>query len=201
LGNSKNIDDVIDRVNPTPNPYFSINDISSNYIFGRVYEDYCVDMDKTLQTIENPSIHNNTSDESVEYNEDEKCFYWTIDISEKFKDVYTDRDFKTLRLLVYNKSTFGKNPYFMFDISMIENVELEAEYNDYDDSHEVVFDNNIFVTGTYNNKNVNSIESNRIHNISSITAKLENVNGTRRLIFKFNVEDDSIVDTTFIEPG
>jgi hypothetical protein len=48
LGNSRNIDDIIKRVNPTPDPYFTIEDIKNNHVFGRVYEEYNVDMDKTF---------------------------------------------------------------------------------------------------------------------------------------------------------
>ena len=59
LGQSKNIDDLIEMVNPTPNPYFTMEEISTNHVFGRVYEDYVSDYDKTAKIIGNPPIHNN----------------------------------------------------------------------------------------------------------------------------------------------
>jgi hypothetical protein len=56
LGVSKDIDEEIGLVNPNPNPYFDIDDIRKNYVFGRVYENYNPDEDKTLAIIKNPLL-------------------------------------------------------------------------------------------------------------------------------------------------
>lgn len=65
-------------INPTPNPYFSYSDISSN-VFGRVYEDYALSCEKTLKILGNPAIHNNLA-YSSEVSCDNSSFIWTIDL-------------------------------------------------------------------------------------------------------------------------
>lgn len=59
LGKSKDIDDAIAAVNLSVDPYFDFSKISSNYVFGRVYEDYDRNLDKSLIYFANPSINDN----------------------------------------------------------------------------------------------------------------------------------------------
>lgn len=137
LGQSRNIDDIIEMVNPTPNPYFDLSTISSSYMFGRVYEDYFSDYDKTLRIIGNPPIHNNVpSGDDVEYRDGQ--FYWNISLTSQFISAdYTAKDYQTLRVLMFNRGTYGKNPYFVCDLSSAKLEEVLATYNDQPDGFEV----------------------------------------------------------------
>jgi hypothetical protein len=152
--------------------------------------------------LENPPIHNNTpSDSNIEYDDSDSSLIWIIDIDNTFKNVnYTDDDLNKLKLLMFNKSTFGKNPYFIIDIKNAIDTDISANY-DSDEfiGHEVSIDGSIHVTGTYDNENINSIESNIIHNISGITFRFDNTK--KQLIFKFKLKDPTKKDSTFIRSG
>lgn len=61
LGDSKNIDEQVARVNVDVDPYFDMGRISDDYMFGRVYEDFIDHMDlvdKSFYAVQNPSINN-----------------------------------------------------------------------------------------------------------------------------------------------
>jgi hypothetical protein len=47
-------------VNPCPNPYLDYEAIVEDTAFGRVYEDYQADEDKTFRLVINPSLHPNS---------------------------------------------------------------------------------------------------------------------------------------------
>lgn len=206
LGQSRNIDGLIDMINPTPNPYFSFDDISANHVFGRVYEDYVKNCDKTLKILGNPDIHNNrTNTDEVSCNGGN--FYWRIDILPLFEGAnYKDADLLTLRLLMFNRNNFGKNPYVVCDISSIQNKEMLVSYNQKNTSgFEVeIISGQVDATGTYDNEHVNSIENNRFFNINQIGIKyitkgnLESGNETRKLEVRFKIEDMGLIDHTFI---
>lgn len=59
LGMSKDIDGLIKLVNPNPNPYVDYEGIISSTEFGRVYEDYIKEEDKTFVLLQNPSLNTN----------------------------------------------------------------------------------------------------------------------------------------------
>lgn len=46
-------------VNPNPNPYLDYDTISEDGMFGRVYEDYIADYDKTYKLIKAPALNDN----------------------------------------------------------------------------------------------------------------------------------------------
>jgi len=103
LGKSRNIDDMIASVNPNADPYFTIDDIKKNYLFGRVYEDYASDLDKTLKIVGNPRICTNPSDSSVR--QEGSDFEWIITLTSLFGDTdetYTGADYEKLKVLMYN---------------------------------------------------------------------------------------------------
>ena len=59
MGQSRNIDGIVKLINPTPNPYFTMEDITEKYTFGRVFEDYLSSDNKTLKILNNPPINPN----------------------------------------------------------------------------------------------------------------------------------------------
>ena len=205
LGQSRNIDDLIEMVNPTPNPYFSIEEISVNNVFGRVYEDYISDYDKTLKILGNPPINNNVpSGTGVSYDSAKGEFIWEINLKDCFGDAgYTDLEYRKLRVLMFNRNTFGKNPYIVCDLSSSMDEEIIAAYNNDNGGFEVRVDENVDATGTYDNRSVNSLENNRLENISGIRMRFERSGtietGTRNLTIVFVLEDKDKADNTFID--
>jgi len=59
LGKSKDLDVAAGRVNLSVDPYFDMNRITEDYVFGRVYEDFQKSLDKSLLAVRNPSINSN----------------------------------------------------------------------------------------------------------------------------------------------
>ena len=103
---------------------------------------------------------------------------------------------------MFNRNNFGKNPYIVCDLSSAIDNEVVASYNSDSDGFEINIGGNIDVTGTYDNKSVNSLESNRLDNISKISIRFikegDIEDGTRTLEITFTVKDKSKIDNTFI---
>ena len=59
LGMSRDLDYGERLVNPNPNPYLDYEAITKDGMFGRVYEDYLVDYDKTYKLITAPAMNDN----------------------------------------------------------------------------------------------------------------------------------------------
>lgn len=144
MGTSEDVDALADGVNPTPDPYFSVDSISENDTFGRVYEDYSPDYDKTLLMIGNPPLNNNLPSQSGSlsssgrYDEAGNFFEWTVDLGGCFtKAPYTDDDYARLNVVVFNRNCLGKNPYFVCDLSSAENRTIDAFYGEERDGFEV----------------------------------------------------------------
>lgn len=210
MGQSRNIDNIIKLVNPTPNPYFTMDDISEKYTFGRVYEDYLASDNKTLKLLDNPPINivsteidyeNPPAQGWISVDTDDKCFTWSIPLTKQFPTVeYNEKDFQTIKLVMFNIKNFGKNPYFMVNIADTIYQEVSAKYDPEDiGSFDVEVNDYIMASGTYNNKDVNKSESNHIYNIETITTKFNN---DKKLVqIKFYMEDFDKRDQTFVDGG
>lgn len=108
---------------------------------------------------------------------------------------------------MFNRNNFGKNPYIICDISSILNRYRDVSYTQENaNGFEVsIISGLIDATGTYDNAHVNSLESNRINNISSISigfisnGVLSASDSERKLRIKFKLADTSKIDNTFID--
>lgn len=192
LGRERNIDKYISNTNPNPNPYFDSGDIGENEKFGRVYEDYLEEYDKTFTTFENVSLNSNMEGYC---RIDGTGYEWTVDLK-NIDDGAVD-DFK---ILIFNKNTLGKSPYYFGDLTALTSERL-ADYksalNDGGSNERRLSDDTtkegceFVVTGTNPvNGMTSGIDDNTIYNISSIRFRFDRAN--RRITTTFKKEDPSI---------
>lgn len=126
LGMSKDIDDAIKLVNPSPNPYLDYEAIVNDTSYGRVYEDYDASEDKTFKMISNPSLNPNSPRNcnglQVSYKDGDNYLEYAIplaEISRRDGSQYSEKDYNNLKILVYNKMTLGKEPYLICDLKTL----------------------------------------------------------------------------------
>lgn len=112
--------------------------------------------------------------------------------------------------MFYNKNTYGKNPYFVGMLSSLTNNSTNAYYkktNDSDDDrYELKLNDYMFVTGTYDNKHVNSSEDNTFRGIKSIQLNSTNIetnnnNSNVNLSIIFDIDGGFTKDNIFIDSG
>ena len=136
LGMSKDIDEYIKMVNPSPDPYLDYDKIVKEFAYGRVYEDYNPDEDKSFKTVSNPSLNPNSPKVFgnwglVSYADGDDYLQYTIKLATLQKvSPYTAHDYEGMKLLVYNKNTLGKDPYLMSDLMLVNGREVELAYSD-----------------------------------------------------------------------
>jgi len=46
----------------------------------------------------------------------------------RVNNCYSEKDFQTLKVVVFNRNTLGKNPYFVADLSSMMNVNSDGFY-------------------------------------------------------------------------
>ena len=114
LGKERNIDSYISDTNPNPDPYFDVNSINENEKFGRVYEDYLEEYDRTFKVVENESINSNISGYCVNNGTSVKAYEWAFDIG----DIEYD-EIDNFKILIFNKNTLGKNPFYFGDLTSL----------------------------------------------------------------------------------
>ena len=122
LGRERNIDTYIDNTNPNPNPNFDIDEINENKKFGRVYEDYLEEYDKTFITTENDSINSNIKGYCKhESSEDSQVigYSWSFTLGDINHNTYSDADVEDFKIIIFNKDTLGKNPYYFGDLTAL----------------------------------------------------------------------------------
>jgi len=181
LGMSKDIEYLINLVNPNPNPYVTYESIISSVEFGRVYEDFIRSEDKTFMMFTNPSLNDNMpfiNDKTYYACKDEinKCFTLTYNLHEVRP--YTVKDIQNMDLLIFNQEKLGKNPYYVGKLSALLN-ETDLTYNEAIDesndaestieigSHSI----KVTVTGTHDKIGTRSVQdSNHIENVTRMTA-------------------------------
>lgn len=203
LGRSKNIDDNIRNVNVDVDPYFDFNAISSNYIFGRVYEDVEFDKDRSLKCIKNPLINNNTNNEDVRV--EDGSIVWTIrNLSEI---PYEQNEIDNMKFVLYNSETLGKNAYTIGSLSSVRGEWKSVEnYMEAGNDIEIRVENvdgtttesYINATGTYDGlSSINKIDNNNLENIKDIQVYYDDE--TRFFKIRFVIDDLSQIGTTFIK--
>lgn len=212
LGMSKDIDDIIGLVNPSPDPYLDYEKIVENDVFGRVYEDYNAKEDKTFRLISNPSLNLNSpknqsssgyqNDLNVDVDLNSGFIEYKIYLDKTYTNSsnrYTERDFQHLKVLVYNVNTLGKNPYLMCDLTAISQEEQDLFYNDSQYLSEFKISANTMTQleyygiGTHNDiELVSRTDSNHIPNIKRITCKYDPDGLEKILVFKFYLENKNI---------
>lgn len=210
LGESKNIDNEIGMINTDVDPNFDYDTILKDYTFGRVYEDFDINEDKSLISFTNPILNNWYTNEIT----------WQINLQSKLKELgrtseYTSDNYKDLKLIVYNKENLGHNPYFVCDLQKMAcknareylNVFRDAYYNEsgegstgYVDSKEFNEAKRCGIVGTKDVLSKQSEQtSNHIRNISSIKANFYEANDV--LTIKFIVDDGVEPGDAFIARG
>lgn len=211
MGRSKNIDKIIDSINPDVDPYVTDETIRENGLFGRVWEDFAdAPDDKSLLIIENEALFPNmgTTDE-YGFTEDND-YYWKIDFGTLG---YEHDQVSCLKVLIYNTTTLGRNPYFVGDLSSIVQDSTEAgvpiSTNYIVDggfqSTEIELTSgtsNIKITGTCNGVNeINGYFSNAINGIEDVRIWSEQVFNRDILKITFKRKRDQIPMDTFVDKG
>lgn len=209
LGMSRDLDYSEHLVNPTPNPYLDYDTIARDGMFGRVYEDYLADYDKTYKLVKAPALNDNMV-KSVgrqldlgvfSYDLSGRALGYTLAVHlDSLYDVvqYAERDYDNLQVLIYNSETLGKNPYAIAHLtSFLEEQELYYTKLDLSSSNEHQLDpeavgsqNDVVVVGTRDALGTQSkIGSNYIRNISKISCKFSREQ--KLLTLTFMIEDPS----------
>lgn len=205
LGSSRDIDKYLNLVNPSPDPYFDYEKIMDTEVFGRVYEDYNQDLDKSYRYLVNPLLGaNSPSYEASDWKEVSTTpseIYYKVKLANlgKGESKYTQRDLNNMQVLIANPENLGKNPYAMCQLVDLSNGTM-LFYTSHDDD---VVDTKIssgpldtteeyFAIGTPTSiKQKPKTSINRFSNIESISAKYTDDfnNGVADLEFVFKIED------------
>lgn len=207
LGRSNDIEQYISRVNTNVDPYFELSTISTNDVYGRVYEEFDFSkLSSTFRSYKNKAF-NKTASKLIEDIQNieisgilYKCYIW------KFNVDLTDQSFNKSGLLLINTQTYGKNPYYMAEISSIDdNVWNEVMYlhqNSLSNAevyvHDSQYDENVNVTiiGSYDQRRMyNPVDSNEIPGINKIFFKINKSSKDLSVIYTFND------DRTYIPQG
>lgn len=200
LGKSKDIDGYIDNTNPSPDPNFDIDMITKNRKFGRVYEDYLDEYDKTFIVAENESLNSNMDQHCQKSGGNVDNFVWKFDLEHETGKTFLDSSIEDFKIIIFNKSTLGKNPYFFGDLTALVGGK-RADYTSYLDdqgSNERTYEDDTLLEGqkiTVVGQNpvsgkVSSIDDNTIYNISGI--KFDFDRKTKTLTTTFEKNDPSI---------
>lgn len=200
LGDSNDIDKQIRLVNTDVDPYFQLSTIREDYVFGRVYEDWPKDWwdkDNSLRMFSSPAMNFNPA--NPYRSADGKALEYIIDLA---PFAYSNHNYYSLNLLIYNRDTLGKNPYFIGKLKALAADSYRSSILNYnpavesDNSRETHVTADYFagddfylnVTGTGSAyKYLNYSDTNHIPNISKFKAYFDN--STQQLKLRFEVDD------------
>ena len=207
LGSSRNIDKYIQLVNPDPDPYFDYNSIMSSTEFGRVYEDYLAEYEKTLTLFENPSISYNSPDTyepSYAIDKADNILSWSVKLNTLNPTPFNMHDIRSMKILVYNADTLGKNPYYVGQLSdFMSGAEIDFSYNEQLDAGNdaeqqttaAVSNGDIRVTGTHRDiRTHGQSDSNRIDMVDRMTGRLyadSNDLQNATFMFRFYIDENA----------
>lgn len=201
LGTANDIDRLIANINLSVDPYFDYSKISSDYVFGRVYEDFMASADRTLRMYRNPSLNMNQSEIEVQ----DSSFIWTIDIS---ATGYSEKELAGLQFIVYNMETLGKNPYMAAELTALTDglwheVDLYQTWSDAENIEQTLSGLNgidgreyVRVAGTLSPDCPMTRQScNYIDNIKMISVRYDG------MVFqlRFDIDDPTMLDSTFVK--
>lgn len=179
LGYSNDIDNTIAMVNPSADVDQDIETLRSQ-IYGRIWEDYDDSDDTSFKMVKNDTLTSRAGQDIIEW-----------EITTIADNSYIESQISALRTLMYNSNTYGKNPYFVGELSDISDSEKELSYMQELSSAEVELQGypGVKVAGTYNFflNEINDSEKNLIYNIKSISAEYETEN--RKLKIRFEKTD------------
>jgi hypothetical protein len=190
LGKERNIDSYISDTNPNPDPYFDVNSINENEKFGRVYEDYLEEYDRTFKVVENESINSNIEGYCVNNGTSVKAYEWAFGVGD-----IEDGEIDNFKILIFNKNTLGKNPFYFGDLTSLVTA-TQADYTRYIDTSNTAntisgyHEYNVVGTNRLNRTESSNIENNTIYNISNIRFRFDT--GKRQIITVFEKEDPYI---------
>lgn len=186
LGRSRNIDQEIGMINPDADPYFDIDDIRENYTFGRVYENYDQIFDKTILIQDNKDIllRGKPTQE------------WSICLSDY--NQYTKNDYQDMKVIFFNKTIYGNNPYYIGTLASITGKCVGCNYMDIPNTKDTVLASNtqIEIAGTDDyfaiKKGLHT--SNRLNNINNIKISFDYSTKIFKTIFYVENQDlDSFI--------
>lgn len=173
-------------------------DTLSSLVWGRVFEDHDESKDESFNTLYSPLLNINCSTENIKYIKGSGTINSKIVWKQKinnfvngkdwFTKVQSDTDLSQLNLIVYNTKTYGKNAYYIGNITKLSTYdEKRTNYDDisyitYNDINDIniseissKLDETITVAGTYNyfNRELNKSEINYLNGVENINITYE----------------------------
>lgn len=216
LGMSKDIDSIVKLVNPNPNPYFDFDLMLENSAFGRVYEDYSKEDQKTFGFVSLPSLNNNMPPDDgttrplyrTTIQHDTHEFVFTLDMQRINKVPFTQKDFQNIELLVYNQDALGKRPYYIGKLSSLTSDFVDFQYDAEEislgtDAEEIIrsMSNDgqyATVVGTHSTALMrSSLDTNHINGITKISGKADFNGGLLQISFTY--DDSKPEDFIFVK--
>ena len=212
LGTAKDISRQISYVNPRPDPYLDADAILSNFANARVYQDYTGYIDETFKTVDNKLIGVNSDalsrgwvaktvkDQQVVCRDD--FMVWQIGLDRLYQNFDISCAMK-LKVLLFNRKCYGKNPYMFADISALANGWVDLNYDpvgDNFDGYSVIsaadyifgYGNRVLAQSTLDGIETTAVgDSNHIYNIKSAQARLVvyEADGVMTLEIRFCIDD------------
>lgn len=167
LGFSRNIDRIINRIDPNADIKYDIDSID-NMVPGRVYEDFNDFNEKLVFTYQNPALYTNCNYDQQNY------FLWKVDLTR-----FSDRELSGVDIIVFNNKNTGKNAYYSGSIMDILSATQAGSYieaknyisSDVDAELQLSVKNaDVHASGTFNYfyGQVNKSDSNHLNNIESM---------------------------------
>lgn len=203
LGKSKNIDRYVDNTNPNPDPNFNLDSFVGNKKFGRVYEDYLEEYDKTFVVTENEALNSNMDKYCRKEGGNVISFTWQFDIEQRSGKEFSDGSIDDFKIMIFNKNTLGKNPYYFGDLTALIGgrwADYTSFINDQNSNERIYTDDTLLegqmVTVVGQNKvdgSSTSIENNQIYNISGIKFEFDKKKRTLTTTF---VKTDCNIDSS-----
>ena len=207
LGKSKDIENIISRININPNPYLTVDDIVKKYAYGRIYETNDLSSigigsyDSSLNIYSNLALYKNMPNQRIGnyvMNYVDGSYQWNIILNND----YSYEKLRQLRLFIYSTVSLGKNMYVMADMKdvidqsmqLFENEFLSTNYDaDNFDITTYQFNDGAFtiaINGTQNGLNqTDAYFSNALPNIETFSFKYSTLGGPMYLKLNFKLKD------------
>ena len=213
LGMAKDISQQISYVNPRPDPYLDADAILSNFANARVYQDYVGYVDETFKTVDNKLIGANSDVltkfwqtktsklQQVVYRDD--FLVWQIGLDKLYQNFDIERAMK-LKVLLFSRKCYGKNPYLFTDISALAAGWVDLNYDPAGDDfsgYSVIsapdyvfgYGNRVLAQSTLDGVDAAAVgDSNHIYNVKSVQARLQTDNAMSAMTLEFRFITDNL---------